>query len=304
MGSRGQRLVGGGIAALMVVAAIVFVVTRPDDTPRAAAAVTTTSTTTTSTTTTAPLPPLPVDPIHTQVAQAVLPTTHVYAQPPAGAVLDPRVTAAGATLATMVPSTSPERAGAPALPTIEHPIQGRRATPDGWDFDNPTPWGNRLTFMITENHGDWLRVEVPVRPNGTTGWIRAADVDRSTIDTHVEIDVSDRTLKAWSGTNLIVETKVVVGKDSTPTPRGRLYLTDFEEKYRGSAYGPWVLPLSGYSQALDEFSGGVPVIAMHGTNRPELIGTAASNGCIRMPDDVIQRLHDTLFFGTPVDIRD
>jgi lipoprotein-anchoring transpeptidase ErfK/SrfK len=39
---------------------------------------------------------------------------------------------------------------------------------------------------------------------------------------------------------------------------------------------------------------------MHGTNRPDLLGSAASNGCIRMPDEVIQRLRDTLPLGTPV----
>ena len=111
-------------------------------------------------------------------------------------------------------------------------------------------------------------------------------------------------LLSFVSDSVIAATKVVVGAADTPTPTGRLYVTDDEEKYSGSAYGPWILPLSGYSQVMDEFSGGVPVIAMHGTNRPELIGTAASNGCIRMPDAVIEQLHASLPFGTPVDIRE
>jgi hypothetical protein len=302
---RRLRLPAYAVVTVLIAALVVWAVTRDGGKKVAAAPPTTTTTSTTSSTsTTIPLPPIDVDPTRTLVATAAVPTVAVYAQPPAGTVLDPRASAAGATLANMVPGTSAERAGARAIPDIEHPVIGRRATAMGWEFDNPTPFGNTLTFIVTEDHGEWLRVEMPVRPNGTEGWVRASEFDRSIIDTHVEVDISDRTLKAFAGDQLMVETKIVVGKDATPTPTGRLYLTDFEEKYRGSAYGPWILPLSGYSQAMDEFSGGVPVIAMHGTNRPELIGTAASNGCIRMPDDVIQLLHDKLFFGTPIDIRE
>jgi len=145
---------------------------------------------------------------------------------------------------------------------------------------------------------------VPARPNGAEGWIRSSDVVLSSIGTHVEIDVGQRKLRAYRGSQLLAETSVVVGKNSTQTPRGHFFVTDYEKKRRGTAYGPWILPLSAYSQALDEFDGGVPVIAMHGTNRPDLLGSAASNGCIRMPDDVIQLLRDNLPQGTPVDIRD
>jgi len=300
--TRRYRLPALSLALLLIAGLVVWFATSGDSPGHIAKSAPTT--TTTSSTTTAPLPPIDVDPTRTQVATAAIPVVGVEAQPPAGVTLDPRATEAGAKLAALVPGTSPERAGSPAIPTVERPVIGRRATATGWEFDNPTPWGNPLTFIVTEDHGEWLRVEFPVRPNGTQGWIRASDVTRTMIDTHVDIDLSDRMLRAYSGANLLAETKVVVGAAGTPTPTGRLYLTDFEEKYVGSAYGPWILPLSGYSQAMDEFSGGVPVIAMHGTNRPELLGSAASNGCIRMPDDVVQRLHDLLFFGTPVDIHE
>ena len=157
-------------------------------------------------------------------------------------------------------------------------------------------------LVVTEHQGDWLKVQIPTRPNGTEGWVRAADVRVSTHQFRVEVHVGARLLRAYEGANLIAETRVVVGKAATPTPTGRFFVTDFEQKRRGSAYGPWILPISAYSQALDTFAGGVPVIAMHGTNHPELIGSAASNGCIRMPDDVIDILHSRLPLGTPVDI--
>ena len=44
------------------------------------------------------------------------------------------------------------------------------------------------------------------------------------------------------------------------------------------------------------------MIAIHGTNRPELIGGAHSNGCIRIPNEVITVLAETVPMGTPVDI--
>lgn len=44
------------------------------------------------------------------------------------------------------------------------------------------------------------------------------------------------------------------------------------------------------------------MIAFHGTNQPELIGSKASNGCVRMPNDVVSWLALVLPPGTPIDI--
>jgi len=41
---------------------------------------------------------------------------------------------------------------------------------------------------------------------------------------------------------------------------------------------------------------------MHGTNAPSLIGTAASNGCLRMANADITRLANTVEIGTPIQI--
>jgi hypothetical protein len=181
-------------------------------------------------------------------------------------------------------------------------VEGRRRTATGWEFDNPTPFGNPLSFAVTERRGDWVRVLLPVRPNGTQGWLRASDVALSVVDTRVVVDLSDAALTAFAGREVIARSPVVIGRPSTPTPIGRFFVTDHDPRNRGSAYGPWVLPLSGFSQAMDSFADGVPVLAMHGTNRPELVGAAHSNGCLRMPNDVIDMLRARLPLGTPVDI--
>ena len=68
----------------------------------------------------------------------------------------------------------------------------------------------------------------------------------------------------------------------------------------GGAYGPIALATDGYSEVMDEFSTGVPVVALHGTNRPELVGQSVSNGCVRIPNDIVTMLADTVPLGTPV----
>ena len=292
----------GWITLLVALGALVVTtvaITASGDEPAARAATPPSTTTTVApTTTTAPA----LDPLTTEVATAHVPTLAVAAALPSDVATSPAAVNLARQLHTTFAAYSPERAKAPEIPTVRSPVEGRRRTSTGWEFDNPTPWGDPLVLVVTEHEGDWLRVQIPARPNGTEGWVRAGDVTVSSHHFRVEIAVGARMLRAFDGATQIAVTKVVVGKASTPTPTGRFFVTDFEKKRRGTAYGPWILPLSAYSQALDSFSGGVPVVAMHGTNHPELIGSPASNGCIRMPDDVIDLLHRTLPLGTPVDI--
>jgi lipoprotein-anchoring transpeptidase ErfK/SrfK len=67
-------------------------------------------------------------------------------------------------------------------------------------------------------------------------------------------------------------------------------------------YGAWILPVNGYSEVLDTFDNGLPQVAFHGTNQPELIGTKASNGCVRISNDVVSKIAEAIPAGTPIDI--
>jgi lipoprotein-anchoring transpeptidase ErfK/SrfK len=169
---------------------------------------------------------------------------------------------------------------------------------------NPTYFGSDLVLMVTDEEpdGSWLEVQIPVRPNGTEAWIRAADVTLSTHEYRAQVDLTERSVTVWNGDELVVETGAVVGKEQTPTPLGSFYVNELIAKWEGSAYGPYILGLSAFSEALETFNGGIPVIAIHGTNRPELIGGAHSNGCIRIPNEAVTILAETVPMGTPVDI--
>ena len=67
-------------------------------------------------------------------------------------------------------------------------------------------------------------------------------------------------------------------------------------------YGAFQVSVSGFSEVLASFGGGVGQIAMHGTNRPELLGQAVSNGCVRMANDTVTRVVQLATLGTPVTI--
>src|SRR5688500_1156576 len=38
----------------------------------------------------------------------------------------------------------------------------------------------------------WYRVQLPLKPNGITGWVRAADVELAPVRTRIEVDLSER----------------------------------------------------------------------------------------------------------------
>ena len=159
-------------------------------------------------------------------------------------------------------------------------------------------------MQVLEEHGDWLKVLIQARPNHTEGWVKASDVDVTSTTYKMELSLADRHLTVYDGDTVVAETDVVIGKDTTPTPVGSFYLSEkIQQKNPGGAYGPWILSTNGYSEALDLFDNGLPVIAFHGTNQPALIGTQASNGCIRMPNDVVTHLAEMLPAGTPIEIH-
>jgi lipoprotein-anchoring transpeptidase ErfK/SrfK len=149
----------------------------------------------------------------------------------------------------------------------------------------------------------WLRVELPLRPNGVTGWVRAADVQRTRVRTRIVVDLSARRLRLYRGARLLVATAVAVGSQATPTPPGRFYVNQrLVAADPGGPYGPAALGVSAFSPVLTGWAQGGP-IGIHGTNEPWSIGHAVSNGCIRLPNTVLRRVFALTPAGTPVVIR-
>jgi lipoprotein-anchoring transpeptidase ErfK/SrfK len=167
-------------------------------------------------------------------------------------------------------------------------------------FSDKTEYGIVRTLLVTDQKTPgWLQVLLPLKPNGQTGWIHAGDVTLSQVLHRIEVDRASHTLRLFHADQLVLETPVAVGTPNTPTPTGTFYITD-PVPGGGGAYGPLALGLSGYSDVLDSFAGGPPQIAIHGTNHPELIGQDVSNGCVRVPNDMIVQIGDQVPLGTPV----
>jgi lipoprotein-anchoring transpeptidase ErfK/SrfK len=168
-------------------------------------------------------------------------------------------------------------------------------------FSSPNDLGATRAFLVTEDHGEWLKVYLPARPNSSTGWVREADVTLSAVPYKVVVTLSDHRLKVFEGSKVVLESTVGLGSRRTPTPPGTFFVTEVIEtgKPRG-AYGPFALGLSGFSEVLKEFNGGPGQLALHGTNAAWSIGQNTSNGCIRLPNDVVTELASLLAVGTPV----
>lgn len=171
-----------------------------------------------------------------------------------------------------------------------------------WMFDNPTKIGNPLVFLIVGSKGDWLEVQVPARPNHQTGWINRDDVTVEHHRWHAEVNATTNRLRVWEGDELKVDTAVVAGTEYTPTPVGRFYVNERQQQYPTSAYGSWILSTNGFSNALERFGGEVPIFALHGTPYAESVGQDLSNGCIRIPNPIVEMLATEMPLGTPVDV--
>jgi len=149
----------------------------------------------------------------------------------------------------------------------------------------------------------WARVMLPGRPNGSEGWVESANLTEYVVEGTVIVDLSDRTLSYYVAEEEIVSTTVAIGTGGNPTPTGSFFVTDNVTLANpNSVWGPHALGLSARSDTITEFNGGDGIVGIHGTNRPESIGNAASLGCVRVPNEVIVQLHEMIQVGTPVHI--
>lgn len=170
-------------------------------------------------------------------------------------------------------------------------------------FTNPTWEGLPLVFLVQQRQGDWLEVQLNSRPNQTTAWVRAADVSLRQVTHRIVVSLAARSLTVYDGQTPVMEASIAIGDPSTPTPRGNFYIDGAVRTPDPSGvYGPFQLSVAAFSEVLMSFGSGVGQIAMHGTNAPSLIGSAVSNGCMRMKNADVTKLANTVEIGTPVQI--
>lgn len=163
--------------------------------------------------------------------------------------------------------------------------------------------GTPTVVSIIGDFDGWVHALLPGRPNGQTGWIRAADVEIFTLEREVVVDLDERRLAVLSDGEEVFESTVAIGSEVSPTPTGVFFVTDAVQLTSpGSPWGPYAFGLSARSDVVTEFNGGDGIVGIHGTNQPWSIGEAASLGCVRLPNDVIEILWDIMAVGMKVTI--
>ncbi len=168
----------------------------------------------------------------------------------------------------------------------------------------PTVFGV-VARRVEENcKPSWYRVRLPRRPNGRLGWVRAADVQVGEVRTRILVDLSERRVTLYRSGKRVLTTRAAVGSTSTPTPTGTFYVDQrLYSNDPDGPFGPSAVGIAAYSEVLTGWTQGGP-IAIHGTNRPDLIGQAVSNGCVRVRNEVVKRIFDATLAGTPVVIQE
>jgi hypothetical protein len=145
----------------------------------------------------------------------------------------------------------------------------------------------------------WYKVSLPGRPNGRTGWVRAAALDLRPVTKRLIIDRGARRFQFWDGNRLVRTGKVAVGAPGAETPLGLFYV---QSKFVPTApiLGAYAFETSAYSKLTDWPGGGV--VGVHGTPWPELLGQAVSHGCVRLDNHDVQFLRSRVPLGMPIKI--
>jgi lipoprotein-anchoring transpeptidase ErfK/SrfK len=171
-----------------------------------------------------------------------------------------------------------------------------------------TPKGAPLTLLelnreTAPDDTQWVKVLLPVRPNQSTGWVRASDTRQTVTPWELDVHQSRHTLLVWYGRTLLRELSVAVGAPATYTPDGQFFIDVVVDTGNpAGAYGKWILGLNGFSDVYDTFGDGDALIGIHGTDEPASYGHSVSHGCVRAPNPEIAALARLLPLGTPVDI--
>jgi lipoprotein-anchoring transpeptidase ErfK/SrfK len=170
---------------------------------------------------------------------------------------------------------------------------------------NPTHEGLAVVFQVLEEQPEYLKVRISSRPNGLVGWVKRDQVSLREVPNRILVEVGARRVTVFRGNTdeVLLQETAAVGTDRTPTPLGNFFVDGIVDlTYKDGPYGAMQVSVSGFSDVLKSFGGGNGQIALHGTNRPDLLGQPVSNGCVRLSNDAITALAWLAPTGTPVEI--
>ncbi len=149
-------------------------------------------------------------------------------------------------------------------------------------------------------HTLWEHIDVPMRPNGQTGWVKRSWLGPvRTADTLIIVKRDKHRLWAYRRGKLIFTSPVGTGNPAMgwSTPPGHFWI-DEGFTSTDAFYGPWAFGTTDYSNDT-QFPDG-SIVGIHGTNAPWLIPGYPSHGCVRLRDVNIVKLKPLVGIGTAV----
>lgn len=175
--------------------------------------------------------------------------------------------------------------------------------PNPWPLDDDPAHVVPQVFLVKSVQKQWVEVLLPVRPNGTTGWVRAADVRLTPNDFRIEVSLGARQITVYQRGQVMLQEPAAIGAADTPTPPGEYFIRVLlKAPDPTTVYGPYAYGLSAHSDVLTSFNGGDGEIGIHGNNDASVLGKDITHGCVRISNDSITRLAGILPLGTPVEI--
>jgi lipoprotein-anchoring transpeptidase ErfK/SrfK len=187
-------------------------------------------------------------------------------------------------------------------PESTHPVL---RLPNPWLLNGQASTPVPQVFLVLATRPDgWTEVLLPVRPNGSIGWLGPGSARLLDDPYRIVVVVHLHRLTVYRSSSAIYSGRVATGAPATPTPVGRFYLRVLLQSLDPrSVYGPYAYGLSAHSDALTTFDGSDAEIGIHGNNDAAVLGQAVTHGCIRMDNAEITRLATILPLGTSVQIE-
>jgi hypothetical protein len=182
------------------------------------------------------------------------------------------------------------------------------AAPAVTSLSTRTPEGTRNAVAVLDHRQDgagrsWVRLRLPVLPNGTTGWVlRRALGGYGTVHTRLDVNLGRLRATLYRNGRPVLRAAVGVGRENSPTPRGEFYIRNKLRKYHSPTYGPVAFGTSARSPAATDWPAG-GFVGIHGTDRPHLLPGRVSHGCIRMRNVDILRFAKRMPVGTPMTVH-
>jgi len=118
----------------------------------------------------------------------------------------------------------------------------------------------------------------------------------------IVVSIPDRKIALFENGRLVKIYPIAVGKQTTPSPSGSFHIAS--RIIQPTWYHPGKVVGPGPANPLGTrwMSLGYKGYGIHGTNRPQSIGKAASHGCIRMRNKDVEDLFARVSIGDSVDL--